>query len=317
MSAKAASQAGAQLTVAQTIVAPTITLRGQYREPPPSKSGASSSKDGSSKTRGIWDKDGKTYGGKDKDKDEDKDPPTGARSAKTGGPGKDDDPEASDEHPPSDPEPEDPGLGAGRYADGDGRGKARSREADEVEILTFPLGSRWRAWRANTIQSIISAAGRQDDLAFPWIMRCETDEPSGLHDPGEGWVALDRKMTAALAKIAHGEIGRELTQMTAMSLNSGQIVRGPVLVALVFRYYALGSSGQVLYDLSHLQSLRMKDNNLESLHNAWNMVMRELATSPDPVTEQFWYYNQIKDFKPLSKDIGHYRRAQWNQSPDY
>mgnify|MGYP000010823183 CR=1 FL=1 len=138
-----------------------------------------------------------------------------------------------------------------------------------------------------------------------------------FHDPGEGWVALDRKIAAALTKIAHGEIGRELTQMTTMSLNNGQFVRGRVLWAHVFCYYASGSSGQVLYDMSHLQSLKMTDNNLEGFHNTWNMVMSELATTPDPATLQFVYYNQFRDFKPMSEDIGHYRRAQWSKSPDY
>ena len=71
-----------------------------------------------------------------------------------------------------------------------------------MNILQFPLGSQWRAWRANTIQSVISAAGRKGDLAFPRIMKCEADEPSSLHNPGEGWVALDRKIAAALTKTA-------------------------------------------------------------------------------------------------------------------
>ncbi len=93
------------------------------------------------------------------------------------------------------------------------------------------------------------------------------------------------------------------------------MVRERVLLALVFRYYASGNSSQVLHGMSHLQSLKMKDNNIEGFHDTWNMVMSELATAPDAATLQFVYYNQIKDFKPMSEDIGHYRRAQWNHSP--
>ena len=65
-------------------------------------------------------------------------------------------------------------------------------------------------------------------------MRCETDDPSLLNEPGEGWISLDRKLAAAFTKIAHGEIGRELAQATAMALNNGQLVRGRVLLAIVF-----------------------------------------------------------------------------------
>ena len=65
-------------------------------------------------------------------------------------------------------------------------------------------------------------------------MRCETDDPSLLNDPGEGWISLDRKLAVALTNIAHGEIGRELTHTTTMALNNGHIVRGRVLLAIMF-----------------------------------------------------------------------------------
>ncbi len=105
-----------------------------------------------------------------------------------------------------------------------------------MKFLGFPLGSQWRAWRAHAIQTVISAAGRQDDAAFPWINRCATDDPADLHTPGEGWIALDRKIAAGLTRICHGEIGREITQLSTRMYNDGKIVRGRVLQALVFRY---------------------------------------------------------------------------------
>ncbi len=56
---------------------------------------------------------------------------------------------------------------------------------------------------------------------------------------------------------------------------------------------------------------------MEGFHNTWNMGLSELAKMPDSATLQFVYYNQIKDFKPMSEDIGHYRRAQWKGDPEY
>ena len=100
-----------------------------------------------------------------------------------------------------------------------------------------------------------------------------------------------------------------------MMYNDNKIVRGRVLLAFVFRYYTSGNSGQILYDLNHLQSLMMKGDNIECFHNTWNMLISELATQPYQATLQLVYYNQIKDFKPMAEDIGHYRRAQWNGGP--
>ncbi len=123
------------------------------------------------------------------------------------------------------------GLGAGRYSNGDGRGKARSREADEVSCLQF-AGRPVEGWARQRHQVDYVGRGSPGRSRAPWIMKCETDEPSALHDPGEEWVALDRKIAAALTRICHGEIGRAITQMTTMSLNSNRIVRGRVLVGL-------------------------------------------------------------------------------------
>ncbi len=111
----------------------------------------------------------------------------------------------------------------------------RSKEAEDVKFLAFPQGSQWRAWRAHCIQTVIAAAGRHDDEAFYWIRACAVESPADLSTPGEGWVALDRKIAAGLMLICHGELGRELTQMSTTMYNNDQIVRGRSLLAVVFR----------------------------------------------------------------------------------
>ena len=84
--------------------------------------------------------------------------------------------------------------------------RSTTKESYEVKLLTFPEGSQWRAWRANTIHAVVSAAGRQDDLAQEWIMKVDNEEPWALEDPGEGWISLDRKLASAIPKIARGEL---------------------------------------------------------------------------------------------------------------
>ena len=113
--------------------------------------------------------------------------------------------------PPPPPAPDTNGqVGDGANDDGGrSRERARVKEAYEVKLCPFPHGAAWRAWRANTIHAIISAAGRQDDLAQEWILKVEPHDSGQLEEPGEGWISLDRKLAAALTNIAHGEIGRQ------------------------------------------------------------------------------------------------------------
>ncbi len=69
-------------------------------------------------------------------------------------------------------------------------------------------------------------------------MKVETHEAVDLETPGDGWVTLDRKLAAALAKISRGELGRQLTLTSNAALNSGQVARGRVLLALFLEYYS-------------------------------------------------------------------------------
>ena len=94
-------------------------------------------------------------------------------------------------------------------------------------------------------------------LAQEWNLRVETDDPADLEYSGEGWVSLDRKLATALTKLAHGEVGREITQAATTCLNN-RVARGRVLLAIVFRHCASGNNGHVMYDMNHLQTLVMK-----------------------------------------------------------
>ena len=100
-------------------------------------------------------------------------------------------------------------------------------------------------------------------MAQAWVMLVETEDPESpvLYDPGEGWVSLGRKLAAAITKIARGEIGREITQYNTTALSNNLVVRGRVLLAIVFRYYSSGTSGQVLCDMNHLQTLALHGDN--------------------------------------------------------
>ena len=153
-------------------------------------------------------------------------------------------------------------------------------------------------------------------LAQEWILKVETHKPSDLEIPGEGWVSLDRRLAAALTKIAHGEIGRQITQATTMALNNNTVARGSVLPANVSQYYVSGNNAQVLYDLNHLQKLTLRGDNLKSFLNTWNMVLGELSVPLDPNILQYLYFQQAQHFKPLAEGIAHYKRDKYPGSTD-
>ena len=159
--------------------------------------------------------------------------------------------------------PSDEGDGEGRSEDDqderDENARRRDRqcvrEADEVKLLAFPQGTAWKAWRNNTIHSIVSAAGRHDDSALDWVMKVETHEQADLEHPGHGWVALDPQIAAALTNISHGELGRKLTLHSNACLSQGRSARGRVLLHIVFNHYSSDKNAGLMYDINHLQKI--------------------------------------------------------------
>ena len=107
------------------------------------------------------------------------------------------------------------------------------------------------------------------------------------------------------------------TRASATALNTSTVSRGRALPAIVFRYYAAGSSAQVMYDINHLQKLTLKGDNLESFHNTWTMVFSELSKPPDPELRLILHFRQVQYFKPLAEDVAHYTRARFLHSPDH
>ena len=80
----------------------------------------------------------------------------------------------------------------------------------------------------------------------------EAHDAVDLETPGEGWVTLDRKPAAALTKIAHGELGKQLALTSNAALNAGKGARGRALRTLVFDYYySAGKNVMVVFDIYH------------------------------------------------------------------
>ena len=95
-------------------------------------------------------------------------------------------------------------------------------------------------------------------------MSVETHETVDLEIPCDSWVARDRKPAAALTKISHGELVRQLALTRNAALNIGQVARGRVLLQLVFEYYSAGKAAMVRFGIKHIQRITLRGDNFES-----------------------------------------------------
>ena len=94
-------------------------------------------------------------------------------------------------------------------------------------------------------------------------MNVEAHEAVDLETPGDGRVTPHRKPPPTLTNISHGEPASQLTPTSNAALNSGQVGRGRVLLALVFEYYSAGKiNAMVMFDINHIQRITLRGDNL-------------------------------------------------------
>ena len=69
------------------------------------------------------------------------------------------------------------------------------------------------------LQNVNAASGRPDDKALLWIMQAKDPKVTNeqLKHSGRHGI-LDRRISATLQKIAHGELGRKITMAAETAL---------------------------------------------------------------------------------------------------
>ena len=67
-------------------------------------------------------------------------------------------------------------------------------------------------------------------------------------------------------------------------------------------------TADAVYNFSDLQRVKMRNNQLESFRNTWNMVLTGMKKIPDADVLELLYFERIDRHPGISEDIAHYNR---------
>ena len=157
----------------------------------------------------------------------------------------------------------------------------------------------------------IAAASGKGDTGFQWAQEVEREGATheSLADSGR-FVTLDAKLASALAKIAHGEIGRRITLATEMAAREGRMLKGRQSLLIVYEHFTVSEEAGALYDFEDLMNVRFKgDNHLESFMNTWDTVLASIDKPPAADIVETLFVNQLRNSKDLREEIAHYDRS--------
>ena len=188
--------------------------------------------------------------------------------------------------------------------------KSKNRKVEEVKIGRFPKFAEFPAWRNNLYQNVNTAADRSDDKALLWVK--EVEEYDKVADeilaeaPRKSFQKLDKRISAAVQRAAHGQLGRQITQHVTLVLKEGRSARGRELLRMVFRYYLTNRTQEQVYRITDLQKVVMKDSkngDLEKFINDWDWVWNNVMEDvPQSLAEQI-FYEAIKSRVAIQTEI--------------
>ena len=131
-------------------------------------------------------------------------------------------------------------------------------------------------------RNVNAASGREDDLALKWARQVEDDSVSlaDLEVVPRQFITLSRKIAAALQKVAPSEIGRKITRMTESYVKQDKAIPGLVILRKIVEYYSTSRQAEVIFHITDLGRVQVKNGNLENFQNSWEMVLDGMKSPP-------------------------------------
>ena len=149
----------------------------------------------------------------------------------------------------------------------------------------------FRAWRVALRDEVAAASGRSD-AAFAWDQQVESPSATmdGLGVSGFKFQRIDLKLKAALAKIAHGDLGRQLTQATEDEAKRGRPLKGRQAL-----YFEINEEAGVIYSIMDLMAVRwLGDEKIETFLNSWIVVLSGMREEPPLRVEEELFLEQMR-----------------------
>jgi hypothetical protein len=186
------------------------------------------------------------------------------------------------------------------------------KEADSVKVQPLPEMPGFRAWKVALRDEVVAASGRGDE-AFAWIQRVERSDATmdNLAHSGRKFLSIDLKLKAGLAKVAHGELGRLLTQATEDEAKKGRPLKGRQALWMVYRHFEINEEAGVIYSITDLMAVRwLGDDRIESFLNSWISVLSGMREEPPVTVKEELFLEQLRKSQVMREEVAYYDRVE-------
>ena len=176
----------------------------------------------------------------------------------------------------------------------------KSREAETVKISAIPENPvKFKAWKSDVRAQIAASSGKADK-GLVWALEIERESATfaSLQDSGK-FPTLDVKLSAALTKLAHGDLGREIALQQEHAAKDGRLLRGRQALFMIYQHFKPAEEAGALYDLVDLTKVLSttsggKQIDLTTFLQNWEAVLAGMKVEPDISVKETLFKEQIK-----------------------
>ena len=192
---------------------------------------------------------------------------------------------------------------------GAGEEKPKVKEAESIKLPDFPNPETYRSWKIATREAVRAASDRPDE-AFDWILAVYDRHAgrSSLRDPGK-FVTLDTKLLAALAKVAKGELARQVLNFKEIEAGERRAVRGRQVLYLFDQHFKTNEEVGSLYSVEDLLKVNLLQDDLSTFIHNWESVVAGISHVPDERTLRDILLRQLRRSARMKWDLDLYDRA--------
>ena len=110
---------------------------------------------------------------------------------------------------------------------------------------------------------------------------------------------LDKRLSCALQRVATGELGRKIAMVTEAEMKQDRSAKGIVLLRMIFDYFRTNRTVDVVYEITDLDAVRIKGNNVEAFQNTWVSVLTGMNQVPDDRSLEVLYHDRVEKFNGI------------------
>ena len=210
--------------------------------------------------------------------------------------------------------------------DTDGNLRRALRKEGPIVAPPFPNMTNLSAFKQAICEAVINASARSDHFRVQrWIRRVDYPKIKmrQLEDPGAHYESLDRKLAAAITRIATGEFGRHLQNIKRRVFGrfdeeSGRLLSGRQILWILYKQFRTNKEMGTIFNIVDLMKVHWRgDPHIEKFRNDWEHTVVNMHHSVSRDQRATILLEQMSNSTVLKSKVDRYKKQYPNAKKSY